>query len=114
MTAQHPPRDDNETTTPQRRCPICARPFTPIRRQTYCTNACRQIAWRRRHTTLEPIKVAPARNRSDHTIYACIECDTRYLAQQWCPDCTRPCRRLGPGGQCDCGELLTIHELLGR
>jgi len=32
---------------------------------------------------------------------------------QWCPDCNRPCHRLGPGGECgSCGELLTVDELL--
>src|ERR1035437_5832043 len=33
-------------------------------------------------------------------IYQCSECETRYLAEQWCPDCARPCQRLGPGGIC--------------
>ena len=32
--------------------------------------------------------------------YQCSECETRYLAEQWCPDCARPCQRLGPGGIC--------------
>ena len=32
---------------------------------------------------------------------------------QWCPDCNRPCHRLGPGGEGgSCGELLTVDELL--
>jgi hypothetical protein len=112
-----PLRDDNETTTspPKPTCPICGAPFTPVRRQTYCTNACRQIAWRRRHTPHDPdnaTTLPPARSRRDHTIYTCTDCDTRYLAEQWCHDCHRPCRRLGPGGECPCGELLTINELL--
>ena len=37
--------------TPMRRCPICTTSFTPHprkRAQTYCTERCRQIAYRRR------------------------------------------------------------------
>ena len=114
MTGQPPPRDDNETTTrtPKRPCPICGSPFTPIRRQLYCTNACRQTAHRRRKART-PAPVPPAGQRRDHTIYQCPDCDNRYHAQQWCDDCNRPCRRLGTGGLCaHCGETLTIEELL--
>jgi hypothetical protein len=32
-------RNDNPAT-----CPVCAATFTPIRRQRYCTPACRQAA----------------------------------------------------------------------
>jgi hypothetical protein len=117
VTADHtepPSRDDNETTTQpaQRTCPICGVRFTPIRRQLYNTNACRQIAYRRRTATQTTAANPPARSPREQTIYTCNECDTRYLGTQWCPDCNRPCRRLGPGGECDCGELLTIEELL--
>jgi hypothetical protein len=110
-----PSRDDNETTTHprQRTCPICATRFTPVRRQLYDTNACRQIAYRRRAATTTQPPAVPAGRRRDSTIYHCTECDPRYLGEQWCPDCNRPCRRLGTGGECDCGELLTINELLG-
>jgi Zn ribbon nucleic-acid-binding protein len=46
------------------------------------------------------------------TLYQCPECETRYLAEQWCPDCSQPCRRLGTGGSCpSCQELITITEL---
>ncbi|MDN5849916.1 MAG: hypothetical protein L0H63_09820, partial [Nitrococcus sp.] len=108
----NPVRDDNETTT--RRvgtCPVCDTPFHPVRRQAYCSPACKQIAWReRRRPDPNPSPLARAR---DHTIYQCIDCETRYLAQQWCTDCTRPCRSLGPGGPCPhCGDLLTVEELL--
>ena len=114
MSPRPPSRDDNETTTAQRRCPLCAATFTPVGRQTYCGNPCRQAAWRRRHTPAPSVvDVPPARSRTDRTIYLCTDCDTRYLGDQWCHDCARPCRRLGPGGECPCGELLTIPELLG-
>lgn len=108
-----PPRDDNETTTRHRTCPTCTTPFTPIRRQAYCSSPCRKTAWRRRHQPKPPPPEVPAaRSRTEHTIYLCTDCDTRYLAQQWCHDCNRPARRLGPGGECGCGELLTLNELL--
>ena len=38
--------DGHTTTIP---CPFCHSAFTPIRRQRYCTPACRQAAWRARH-----------------------------------------------------------------
>ncbi len=111
-----PSRDDIETTPAPagRRCPVCGTVFVPVRRQRYDTNACRQVAHRRRHAALpEPTDSPPARSRREQTIYVCTDCNTRYLAEQWCQDCRRPCRRLGPGGECGCGELLTVEELLG-
>ncbi len=110
---EHPPRDDTETTT-HRRCPICGVTFTPVGRQAYHSNACRQVAYRRRAGSVELAPVVPTGGRREHSIYRCAECETRYLGQQWCPECNRPCRRLAAGGACrDCGELLTVEELLG-
>ncbi len=107
----HPSRDDNETTTT--RCPICGSHFAPIRRQRYCTNACRQIAYWRRHNRPQTAEnLAPTRRR-DNTVYECSECEHRYLGEQWCPDCNRPCRRLGTGGHCpNCDEPLTVNDLI--
>jgi hypothetical protein len=107
-----PPRNDARNDTAAA-CPACGTPFTRTGRRRYCTGACRQAAWRRRHAT-EPrtVPLPLSRPRREGTIYQCPGCDTRYLSEQWCPDCTRPCRRLGPGGYCPCGELLTIDELL--
>jgi hypothetical protein len=107
-----PPRNDarNGITAA---CPACGAPFTRTGQRRYCTAAWRQAAWRRRHATDPPaVSLPPPRPRRQGTIYQCPDCDTRYHSQQWCPDCTRPCRRLGPGGYCACGELLTIDELL--
>ena len=107
---EHPSRDDNETTT--KPCPVCGNTFTPIRRQTYCTNACRQVAHRRRHHQAEAATIPAAAPRPSTTVYACPECEQRYLGQQWCPDCNRPCRRLGTGGNCPhCDEPVTIQDL---
>jgi hypothetical protein len=104
-------RNDNETTT----CPVCANPFTPIRRQQYCTPACRQSAWRTRHLdspSPPTIVLAPRTPRRPATVYQCPECDTRHLGRQWCDDCNRPCVRVDLGGLCPhCSEPVTISDL---
>jgi len=108
-----PPRNDARNDEAAVCCPVCGAPFTRTGRRRYCTGACRQAAWRRRTATPPRPAVLPARRPSRQgTIYQCGDCETRYLASQWCPGCSRPCRRLGPGGHCPCGELLTIDELL--
>jgi hypothetical protein len=106
-----PPRNDarNDETAA---CPACTAPFIRNGRRRYCSDACRQAAWRSRITPPPPAILRAPQSRRDGTIYQCTACDARYLAEQWCTDCNQPCRRLGPGGQCGCGELLTIHELL--
>ena len=103
-----PVRDDIETPSSDA-CPVCGTLFRPVRRQLYCSAACKQRAWRRMSRP-DPQPLPPPRH--DRTIYPCGECDERYLGQQWCSECVRPCRRLGPGGACGCGELLTVEELL--
>jgi hypothetical protein len=107
-----PPRSDIATTSA---CPVCSTPFTPIRRQRYCTPACRQAAWRARHPDPTPqpaILVAPRTPRRDITVYQCSDCDTRYLGQQWCPDCNKPCVRVDLGGLCpECDEPVTITDI---
>jgi hypothetical protein len=113
---EHPSRDDSETTsTTTRRCPVCQVAFTPVRRQRYCTNACRQIAWRRRHTQPgTPVDLPPGQRR-DHTVYRCPDCDTAYLGGQHCPDCNTFAVRVGPGGLCPhCDEPVALTELLDR
>jgi len=110
---ESPLRNDNETTT---RCPVCRTPFTPIRRQRYCSPACRQAAWRARHNpdpSNQPAVLVPPRTpRRDITVYECPTCDTRTLGQQWCQDCTRPCQRIGAGGTCPhCDEPVAISDL---
>lgn len=98
-------------------CPVCATTFTPIRRQRFCSPACRQAAWRARHLATAPLPgpdtIRPGATKRSITVYACPECDTRYFAEQWCPDCQRPCTRVGTGGPCPCcEEPVTIDELL--
>lgn len=110
-----PPRRNDIRNDNQAACPICAAVFTPIRRQQYCSPACRQAAWRTRHPTSTPpptTMATPRTPRRDTTVYQCPECDTRYFAHQWCEDCNRPCLRLGPGGLCPhCSEPVTISDL---
>jgi len=110
-----PPRNDVETT---RSCPVCGSGFTPVRRQLYCTPACRQSAWRARHPNdleVAPVVVLPARiRRRDVTVYECLHCGTRFLGEQWCPDCQRPCRRVDVGGLCPhCDEPVAVSDLTG-
>jgi hypothetical protein len=105
--AEHPCRNDGVTIT----CPVCARAFTPAGRQRFCSPACRQTAWRRRHPT--PLPTLPARLPQPATVYACAACGTRYLGQQRCEECQQFCRRIGPGGPCPhCEEPVAFVDLL--
>jgi hypothetical protein len=113
-----PSRNDTETTSPARlcHCPVCGTGFLRNRRQRYCSPACRQAAWRARHP--EPpaptaTTTATRRPRRDTTVYACVECEQRYLGQQWCPDCHRPCHRIDTGALCPhCDQPVTVTDLL--
>lgn len=116
----NPPRDDIETTsaTAATPCPMCGAGFHRIRRQRFCSAACRQAAWRARHD-LPPIPAATAAvtrpTRRDVTVYTCPECEQRYLGQQWCPDCNRPCTRVGVGGLCpECEHPVALDDLLDQ
>ena len=104
-----PSRNDGLT----RACPICATPFPRSGRRRYCADSCRQAAWRRRHPV--PLPPLPARTPRAGTTYECGGCEARYLGEQWCPDCQRPCRRVGPGGSCPhCSEPVAVSDLLGE
>jgi hypothetical protein len=107
-----PSRNDNETTTT---CPVCATPFAPVRRQRYCTPACRQAAWRARHADPHPrptIVVPPRTPRRVNSVYQCPECDTRYLGQQWCHECHQPCVRIDFGARYPhCDEPITVSDI---
>jgi hypothetical protein len=111
-----PPRNDIETTSAC--CPTCATTFTPIRRQRYCSPACRQAAWRARHAdpTPQPAIVVPPRTlRRDITVYQCPDCDNRTLGEQWCHDCNRPCVRVDLGGLCPhCDEPVAISDITNQ
>jgi predicted RNA-binding Zn-ribbon protein involved in translation (DUF1610 family) len=106
-----PPSSDVSVTAP--RCPACGQQLPTGRSRRFCSPACRQAAYRRRHQPDAPqVPLPRPRSRLDGTVYQCPDCDTRYLAEQWCPDCSRPCQRLGAGGTCpSCDELITTTEL---
>lgn len=116
-----PSRDDNATTSrsgahPGRQeaaCPVCDRPFTPVRRQAYCSTACRKTAFRRRHARPTPAPAVPAAQpRGAHTVYECGSCGTRQLGQQRCADCGVFGNSLGLGGNCPCcDEPITLTDL---
>jgi hypothetical protein len=113
--AENPSGDDMATTSSLRSCPVCGTPFVRVRRQRYCSDTCRRTAWRRRHAAVqpEPALIPATRRRRDSTVYECGDCETRYLGEQWCLDCVRPCRRIGVGGLCPhCDEPVAIPDLL--
>jgi hypothetical protein len=111
-----PSRNDMRNDVNTVACPVCADTFTPTRRQRYCTPACRQAAWRARHPAARPAIDVPARTRRrDITLYQCTQCETRYLAQQYCHDCHQPCVRVDVGGLCPtCDTPVTISDILDQ
>ena len=111
MSMQTPPSD--VCVTAPGCCPACGQRLPTGRSRRFCSPACRQAAYRRRHQPIaQQVPLPASRSRLDGTIYQCPECETRYLAEQWCPDCSRPCRRLGAGGICPCcEEMITVAEL---
>lgn len=111
MAAGESPWRDDAVTTP---CPVCTTPFVPTGRQSFCSHACRQAAYRRRCQPPAPVVVAaPRGQRRQFTVYACPACDARFLGAQRCPDCNVFCRRIGVGGCCpSCDEPVAIEELM--
>ncbi len=102
--SERPCNDDNTTTStpepPADRplCPVCWTPFTRIRRQRYCTDACRKTAWTRRHAATRQLTEAAV---------------PQYHGEQWCHDCNQPCARVGIGGSCPhCAEPVALADLL--
>lgn len=92
-------------------CPRCTRTFIPLGRQRYCSAACRQATWRRRHAPTLP--ALPPRVPRAGTVYECPACGARFLGEQRCPDCHQFCRRVGPGGSCPhCDEPVALADLL--
>lgn len=111
MSTPTPSSDVSVTATS---CPACGQQLPAGRSRRFCSAACRQAAYRRRrHQPAAPEVPLPRhRSRLEGTIYQCPQCENRYLAEQWCPDCSTPCRRLGTGGTCpSCEEMITIAEL---
>jgi len=95
-------------------CPICERGFRPVGRRRFCSDACRQAAWRGRHPEkLVTAILLPPRTPRSATVYECPSCQTRSLGEQRCPDCNTFGRRVGPGGLCpSCDEPVAVTDLL--
>lgn len=93
-------------------CPICRRAVPRVGRRRFCSDACRQAAWRARQPA-PPLLPVTHRSPRPVTIYECPSCETRFLGEQYCPDCHTFCRRVGPGGACPhCSEPVAISDLL--
>ena len=122
MTDPAPPRpDDNPLRYGIRYgCALCHAPV-PSPRARYCSDACRQRAYRRRQAAPaladeQRALAAELRGRGQlaaQRVYACPGCDQRFLGDRRCPDCNLFCRGLGLGGRCPhCDELVLVSELL--
>jgi hypothetical protein len=109
MPSRNDHRNDNS------RCPVCGARFVAVGRRRWCSDACRQKAWRQRHPS-DPspgTELATTPARRDTTVYQCPACDTRYLGVQRCDDCGTFCRRVGRGGTCPhCDEPVAITDLI--
>ena len=96
----------NETATTV--CGQSGAGFTAVGRRRWCSDACRQAAWRRRRAAPRPTQPAKI-----DTVYECPQCQTRYLGTQRCDDCNTWCRRLGPGANCPhCDDLVAVSDLV--
>lgn len=110
------PLHNDGVTMAQSICPTCSSTFHPVGRRRYCSDACRQAAWRRRHPIPPPpLPLGGARPARPLTVYECPSCGARYLGEQRCPDCQLFCRRVGPGGRCPhCEEPVALGDLIAE
>jgi hypothetical protein len=109
---EDPARDGYVTPTG---CAMCGEPLHGRADQCYCSHTCRQAAHRRRTSPrVQPPQLPKAhRGLREGTVYECGDCGQRLAGEQWCPDCQRPCRRIGPGGPCpSCGDPITFTDLI--
>lgn len=102
-----------------RPCPICGVSITSPRAR-YCSDACKQRAYRLRLGPPPPVDIAELDvelkrrgDRGGHMVYECSSCEARYLGEQRCADCNRFCRVVGLGGACPhCDEPVAVADLL--
>lgn len=100
-----PVRYDSVTMT----CGWCGTTIETVGRRRWCSDACKQAAWRARRATPQ----LPPRARRIETVYQCPGCDSRYLGEQRCETCNLFCRSLGPGAACPhCDEPVAVSDLL--
>lgn len=112
MRAPGPLRHDGATMT----CALCGARFVASGRRRYCGDACRAMAWRRRHQpSSSPVVVPAGTARRQVTVYECPDCEARLVGEQRCGDCGVFARRAGLGGRCPhCDEPVTVAELVGH
>ena len=105
----------NESRNDTAACPACGQPFPRAGRRRWCSGACRQAGWRRRHPAPAAAPAGfpqPRQLARETTIYQCPDCQERYLGQQRCDDCGTFCHRIGPGGPCPhCDEPVATSDL---
>jgi hypothetical protein len=98
----------NVSVTPT--CGVCGQALPAGRTRAWCSDACRQAAWRRRHAAPRPVLAAKA-----DTVYECPVCEARYVGEQRCESCNSWCRRLGPGAPCPhCEEPVAVSDLVSE
>src|SRR5512144_1905121 len=100
-------------------CPVCQGSFVPIGRQTYCCDACRAAAYRRRRDAgrqpAAAVVVPKAQPRRQITVYECGGCGARSLGSQRCDGCGTFMSRVGIGGcGADCDEPVAANELVDQ
>ena len=94
-------------------CGMCGLPLSSQLRR-WCSDACRQAAYRRRHQPApEPAELPPAYAGIATTVYECDDCGERFVGTQRCETCNRFARRVGAGGHCpSCDEPVAVNELV--
>jgi tRNA(Ile2) C34 agmatinyltransferase TiaS len=90
-------------------CPVCDNDFAASGRRRYCSNACKQKAWRDHQA--QPHDRHPV--VSADTVYICPQCETRYLGERRCPDCNLFTKSLGRGAPCPhCDEPIALTDII--
>jgi hypothetical protein len=95
-------------------CPVCQLSFSPVGRQSYCSDACRAAAYRRRRAAGRPsVTIPQSQPRRPISVYECATCGTRTVGEQYCTECATFMSRVDTGGSClHCDEAVTLAELL--
>ena len=90
-------------------CAHCGQHTERSGRRRYCSDACRQAAYRQRQPTATAAITAPKRS----IVYECSACGQRLLNERRCSDCNLYMSRVGPGGECPhCTEPVAHSDLI--
>lgn len=100
-------RNDTQTTATTV-CPQCGSRFTPLGRRRWCSDACRQSAWRLRRAAPRPTQPAKI-----DTVYECPQCQTA----TWAPNAATTATpgpaasdRADPAPHCD--DIVAVIDLV--